>query len=318
MAHKLVPNVKLYNGQDMPIFGLGTWKSQPNAVKNAVIDAVKAGYRHIDCAFVYGNENEVGEALTQLMAENVVKREELFITSKLWNCFHKTTSVVPALKETLKLLNLDYVDLYLIHWPFALEEGLGNFPKNDKDEPLLTDTDYLDTWKGMEEAHKLGLAKSIGVSNFNHEQIDRILAVANVKPAVNQVECHPYLTQKKLIEYCKSKGIVLTAYSPLGSPDRPWAKPGDPSLMDEPKIKAIADKYKKSSAQVLIRYQVDRGIVVIPKSVTKSRIESNLDIWDFKLSPEDIAEIETFDKGFRFCPLDWCKHNKNYPFHAEY
>lgn len=318
MAQKLVPNVKLYNGHEIPIFGLGTWKSAPNAVKNAVIDAVKAGYRHIDCAFVYGNENEVGEALTQLLAENVVKREELFITSKLWNAFHNTSSVVPALKETLKLLNLDYLDLYLIHWPLALEEGKGNFPKNEKDELLMVDTDYTDTWKGMEEAHKLGLAKSIGVSNFNHEQIDRILAMATVKPAVLQVECHPYLNQKKLIEYCKSKDIVVTAYSPLGSPDRPWAKPGDPSLMEEPKIKAIADKYKKSSAQVLIRYQVDRGIVVIPKSVTKSRIESNLDIWDFKLSPEDMAEIESFERSYRFCPLDWCSANKNYPFHAEY
>lgn len=315
----VIPNIKLNNGHEIPMFGLGTWKSRPNEVKEAVIEAIKAGYRHIDCAWVYYNENEVGDALAEVFAQRIVRREELFITSKLWNNSHETKSVVPAIRDSLRLLRLDYLDLYLIHWPFAFEEGAKEtFPKNANGEILLTDTDYVDTWRGMEEAHRLGLAKSIGVSNFNHEQIDRILEVCEIRPAVLQIESHPYLDQRRLVEYCKSKDIVVTGYSPLGSPDRPWAKPGEPTLMDEPKIKAIADRHGKTTAQVLIRYQIDMGLVVIPKSVNKERIISNMDIWDFKLTEEDMKEIASFDRGFRFCALEWCKHDKNYGFNAEY
>lgn len=312
------PKIKLDENNAIPIFGLGTWKSQPNAVKNAVIDAVKAGYRHIDCAFVYGNENEVGDALTELFKEGIVKREDLFITSKLWNTFHSRNLVRPALEETLRLLKTDYLDLYLIHWPFGYAEGEGNLPVDDKNKIRTSDVDYLETWKGMEDIWEAGLTKSIGVSNFNHQQLDRILSNCKYRPAVNQVECHPYLNQSKLLEYCKSKNIVLTAYSPLGSPDRPWAKPGDPSLMEDPKIKKIAEKYNKTPAQVLIRFQIDRGIVVIPKSVTKERIIENMKVFDFKLEPEEIKELETFDRGFRFCALEWIKGHKYYPFDIDY
>lgn len=312
------PKVKLNDGNEIPIFGLGTWKSAPMQVKNAVIDAVKAGYRHIDCAFVYGNENEVGEALTELFAEGVVKREDLFITSKLWNSFHSENLVKPAITETLKLLKIDYLDLYLIHWPMGYVEGEGNFPVDSNNKVKLSDVDYVDTWKGMEQVKKEGLTKSIGVSNFNHEQIDRILASCTVPPAMNQVECHPYLTQAKLIEYCRSKNITVTAYSPLGSPDRPWAKAEDPSLMEDPKVVKIAEKYGKTPAQVLIRFQIDRGVVVIPKSVTKDRIVANINVFDFKLTDEEIQELSTFDRGFRFCALDWVKTHKHYPFGIEY
>lgn len=312
------PKVKLNDGSEIPIFGLGTWKSQPNAVKNAVIDAVKAGYRHIDCAFVYGNENEVGEALAELFKEGVVKREDLFITSKLWNTFHSEHLVKPAITETLKLLKLDYVDLYLVHWPFGYAEGEGNFPVDKDNKMKLNDVDYVDTWRGMEKIKKEGLAKSIGVSNFNHEQIDRVLSMCEIPPAMNQVECHPYLTQEKLIEYCKSKNIAVTAYSPLGSPDRPWAKKDDPTLMEDPKIVSIAEKYGKTPAQVLIRYQIDRGVVVIPKSVSKHRIIENFKVFDFKLTEEEIKELGSFNRGFRFCALEWIKDHKHYPFSIEY
>lgn len=312
------PKVKLNDGNEVPIFGLGTWKSPPNAVKNAVIDAVKAGYRHIDCAFVYGNENEVGDALSELFKEGVVKREDLFITSKLWNSFHSENLVKPAIKETLKLLKLDFLDLYLIHWPFAYAEGQGNFPTDDDNKVKTIDVDYVETWKGMEKIKKEGLTKSIGVSNFNHEQINRILASCEIPPAMNQVECHPYLAQDKLIEFCKSKNIAVTAYSPLGSPDRPWANKGDPALMEDPKLLRIAGKYGKSIAQVLIRYQIDRGVVVIPKSVTKQRIIDNFNVFDFKLSEDDIKELGTFNRGYRFCGLEWMKEHKHYPFSIEY
>jgi len=197
MSSAKVPTIKLNTGDSIPAFGLGTWKSSPGVVYETVKDAIDVGYRHIDCALVYGNENEVGAGIQEKIKEGVVKREDLFITSKVWNTYHSTHKVKECLQETLKSLGTEYVDLYLIHWPFGYQEGGELFPKNAEGTVILNDIDYLDTWKGMEECFKLGLAKAIGLSNFNHEQIDRVLSVATVKPAVLQVECHPYLNQKK-------------------------------------------------------------------------------------------------------------------------
>ncbi|XP_043289228.1 aldo-keto reductase family 1 member B1-like [Venturia canescens] len=313
-----VPKIKFYNGNEIPSFGLGTWKSKPGEVTQAVKDAIDIGYRHIDCAHVYGNEKEVGEAIKTKIAEGVVKREDLFITSKLWNTYHKAELVPHAIEQTLKNLGLQYLDLYLIHWPIAYKEGDDLFPKNPDDSPLLSNTDYLDAWKGMEEVLKKGLTKNIGVSNFNSEQIERLLKNCTVKPVTNQIECHPYLNQKKLSEFCKARQIVITAYSPLGSPDRPWAKPDDPKLLDDPKLVELAKKYGKSGAQVLLRYQLDRGHVVIPKSVTKSRIAENSDIFNFKLTADDIAYIDTFDCNGRICPMTGSESSAYYPFHIPF
>ncbi|XP_046385454.1 aldo-keto reductase family 1 member B1-like [Ischnura elegans] len=313
-----VPNVKLSSGFDMPIFGLGTWKSKPGEVTEAVKYAIDAGYRHIDCAHVYGNESEVGAGIKAKIDEGVVKREDLFVTSKLWNTFHSVDKVIPACKTTLKNLGLDYLDLYLIHWPLGYQEGGELFPKDANDKTLYSDVDYVDTWKGMEACVTEGLSKSIGVSNFNSHQIDRVLAVAKIKPAVNQIECHPYLNQAKLMEYCKSKGIAVTAYSPLGSPDRPWAKPDDPKLTEDPKLVELSKKYKKSTAQILLKYQVQRGNITIPKSVNKSRIEENIKIFDFELAPEDMAYIDTFDCNGRVCHMMWCNDHKHFPFGIEF
>jgi len=317
----VVPKLQLNNGLTIPALGLGTWGSPAGQVAQAVKDAIDAGYRHIDGAYVYGNENEVGEGVNAKINEGVVKREDLFITSKLWNTFHRPDLVLPALKETLRLLNTPYVDLYLIHWPFAYKEGGELFPKDENEKIQFSSVDYLDTWREMEKLVDAGLAKSIGVSNFNAAQVTRLLKSCRIKPVTNQIECHPYLNQKKLSAFLSSVGIVVTAYSPLGSPNRPWVTKDDPVLLEDPKLVGVAKKYNKTTAQILIRYQLQRGHAVIPKSVTKQRIVSNFNVFDFKLTPEDISLIDSFECNGRICPmtgaLDSSPH-PDYPFNDEY
>ncbi|KAJ8704087.1 hypothetical protein PYW07_013381 [Mythimna separata] len=309
-----VPTIKFNNGQTYPVIGLGTWKSKPGEVTQAVKDAIDIGYRHIDCAYVYGNEKEVGAAITAKIADGTVTREDLFITSKLWNTFHRPDLVKGALQASLQNLNLKYLDLYLVHWPQAYKEETDLFPKDKSDNIIFSDVDYVDTWKALEPLVGEGLVKSIGISNFNSKQIERLLKSAKIVPVTNQVECHPYLNQRRLIDFCAARNISVTAYSPLGSPDRPWAKPDDPNLLEDPKLKAIADRLGKTVAQVLIRYQIDRGVIVIPKSVTKSRIASNFDVFDFKLSQEDMSLIDSFDCNGRLVPMTASLGHKFHPF----
>jgi len=292
----------LHTGAKMPLLGLGTWKSKPGEVKAAVEHAIKVGYRHIDAAFVYGNENEVGEGLQAAMATGVT-REEIFVTSKLWNTRHHAEDVKPSLMESLQALKLDYLDLYLIHWPvcFKLNEKKENMPKNEDGSMQYDVVPFEETWRELEKLVDEGLVKAIGLSNFNSQQVDEVMGFARIKPAVLQVECHPYLNQEPLIEHCRKHNIVITAYSPLGSPDRPWAKEGEPSLLDDPKIKAVADKFGKSNAHVCIRFQIQRGVVVIPKSVTPSRIEDNMKVFDFEMTEEDLNVVRGFHNGWRAC-----------------
>jgi len=294
-------HLEFKNGDQMPMIGLGTWKSDPGKVFDAVIEAIKAGYRHIDCAAIYGNEAEVGQALEKVIADQVVKREDLWITSKLWNDSHRKEHVMPALKQTLKDLNLDYLDLYLIHWPVALKHGT-SFPKSPDDFISLDEAPLSETWTALEECAKEGLTRHLGVSNFNSEKIEEVKKNANIQPEMNQVELHPLLPQKRLLEYCKNNGIHVTAYSPLGSRDRPESakKADEPNLFENDTIQEIADKHDCTAPQVLISWAVHRGTAVIPKSTTPEHIRQNFKSINVDLDREDMEKINDIDKEYRY------------------
>ena len=302
------------NNDIMPNLGLGTWKSAPGEVFNAVVEAIKVGYRHIDCAYIYENESEIGNALQKVIKDGIVKREELWITSKLWNNSHKTEQVLPAIQKTLKDLQLDYLDLYLIHWPIAFKADV-TFPDGGKDFISLDEIPIIDTWKGMEGVQQKGLAKHIGVSNFSIKKLKDLLPKATIKPEVNQLELHPLLQQNDMLEFCNQENIYLTAYSPLGSIDRNPAFKADnePNLFEHPVLVEIAKKHNCSSAQVLIRWAMQRGTAVIPKSVNPGRIKQNFETYNIELSDEAMTKIGALDKHFRF--LDggiWAQPGSSY------
>ena len=265
------PLVKLNDGNFMPQLGLGVWKaSDGQEVENAVKIAIQTGYRLIDTAMVYQNERGVGKAIH----ESGVDRKELFITTKLWNSDQGKGKVRPALEASLERLGLDYVDLYLIHWPTPAR-GL-----------------YVETWQEIIKLQQDGLIKSIGVSNFQIEHLEELKKHTSVVPAVNQVELHPYFQQPELREYCNQHGIQVESWSPIGG------SKGD--VLENDEIINIAHSHAKSPAQIVIRWHLQNGLVVIPKSTNEGRIRENFDVFDFELSADEMSTINSLQKGTRF------------------
>ncbi|XP_064601590.1 aldo-keto reductase family 1 member B7-like [Liolophura sinensis] len=315
MASQQQKVVRLNTGASMPIVGLGTFQVKGENACKLIEAAIDAGYRHIDTAQTYENEKKIGEAIQKKIDKGVVKREDLFISTKLPAACLGKDAVKPCLLKSLKELNLKYVDLYLIHMPFGLKnKGDGTlFPTTMDGKLLLQIYDITETWKAMEQLVDQGLTKAIGVCNFSRYQVSSLLMIPDIKhkPAVLQVEMHPYLPQERLVEYCGENGIVVTAYSPLGSP-----KPNGnrPMLIEEALVKGIAHKYKKTAAQVVLRWNIQRGVTVIPKTVQPERMKQNIDVFDFTLAPEDVDAItETLGKKkVRFYEFSWAKNHPEY------
>ncbi|XP_037891145.1 aldo-keto reductase family 1 member B1-like [Glossina fuscipes] len=308
-----VPTLCLNNGSKMPALGLGTWgategyqciekfdaseapatgRTKPEEMVDAMKCALDIGYRLVDTAFLYKNEQQIGQVIKAKIEEKTLKREDIFVVTKLWNSFHNPKNVKTACEKSLKNLSMDYIDLYLMHTPMGaqLTDDPYNFSSVNKDgKPSFTDDDYICTWQAMEDLVDKCFCKSIGICNFNLDQMKRLIQHAKIKPQVLQMELHPYLTQKELCEYCKCHKIIIMAYSPLGSPSRPWAGKDTPKiLLQEKPVLNIAEKHNKTPAQVLIRYPIDLGYATIPQSGKSVEfMKENFDALNFKLCPED-------------------------------
>uniref|UniRef100_A0A2P2NYA2 Uncharacterized protein MANES_13G023800 n=1 Tax=Rhizophora mucronata TaxID=61149 RepID=A0A2P2NYA2_RHIMU len=277
-----------YGHLEMPVIGMGTaaYPYDESALKSAMLEAIKLGYRHFDTSPLYRSEKALGEAIAEALRLGFIdSREQLLITSKLWCSDAHADRVIPALKDSLKALQLEYLDLYLIHWPISSKSGRITFPM-PKDE--LLPMDFESVWTTMEECQRLGLTRSIGVSNFSCKKLQHLLAFAKVPPSVNQVEMSPIWQQKKLREFCKANSIIVTAYSPLGAKGTPW---GTDLVMDNVVLNEVAEAHGKTVAQVCLRWLYEQGVTFIVKSYRKERLKENMEIFDWVLTKEDCEKI---------------------------
>ncbi|KAL7712350.1 Aldose reductase [Entamoeba marina] len=289
-----VPSFILNNGRFIPALGLGTWLSEQKVVGKAVLSALNNGYRHIDCAAIYGNEAEIGEdAFEPFFKEGKVLREEVFITTKLW--LDRKDQVRQACEESLKKLHLDYLDLYLIHWPVTLAKGT-QWPLTRKEQ--FDDIPLEQTWREMEKLVEDGLVKSIGISNFTIPQMNELFKFCKIKPVVNQVEFSPYLQQPKLMEFCKEHHIHVTSYSPLGNLGNP-DRSNVPSIFENEVMKELSKKYNKTIAQIVLKFVIQKGHSVLAKSTREQRIIENAQVCGWTIEEEDIKKIEPLDKNLR-------------------
>ncbi|XP_050231222.1 D-galacturonate reductase-like [Mercurialis annua] len=299
-----IPEVSLSScKKTMPVIGLGT-SSDPTAdtetTKAAVIEAIKAGYRHFDTAFAYRSEQGVGEGIAEALKTGLIKcRDELFVTSKLWSSFADKDMVVPAIQMSLKNLQLEYLDLYLIHWPLKLSQNVRSLPTT---EDNIFPLDIQSVWEGMGECKTLGLTKAIGVSNFSRKKLEQLLSAAKIPPAVNQVEMNPVWQQKELRKFCKENGILITAYCPLGANGTKW---GDNRIIECDVLEEIAKAKGKTTAQVSLRWVYEQGVSLVTKSFNKERMKQNLEIFDWSLSEKESEKINQLPqrKGVLFVNL---------------
>lgn len=275
----------------IPSIGLGTWKSEKDKVYNAIRHAINVGYRHIDAAAIYTNEKEVGQAIVDAISAGDVTREDLWITSKLWNDAHLKSDVPLALDKSLKDLKLDYLDLYLVHWPVAFTPKT-SFAKTRDQYLTLADAPLEETWQAMLDARSSGRTKHVGVCNFKKDDIELIANATGVYPEMLQIEAHPYLKQGELLTYTQEKDIAFTAYSPIGS--------GNNGLFNDEMITDLAAKHDATPAQIMLAWAIHRGTIPIPKSSNEKRIEENLVATKIKLEEEEIRRMDTLDKGIRY------------------
>ncbi|KAE8613377.1 hypothetical protein XENTR_v10007696 [Xenopus tropicalis] len=310
----------LHDGNAIPVMGLGTYASAEVPKSDgteATKLAIDLGYRHIDCAYIYGNEVQIGEAIRSKIADGTVKREEIFYTGKLWCSFFSPNLVRQGLEASLKALQLDYLDLFIMHWPFSVKPSDAH-----SNQPLdFDDVDFCLTWEALEGCKDAGLVKSIGVSNFNRRQLERLLSKPGLKykPVCNQVEYHVYLNQSKLHEYCKCHNIVLVAYSVLGTArDNTWVDPNSPVLLEDPVLRSVAAKYNRSPAEVAMRFILQKGAVVLAKSFNPTRLKQNLGVFEFELKPEDMEMLDGLNRNLRYAQFTVMKQHPEYPFHDEY
>ncbi len=312
--------ISLATGAEFPSLGLGLWKLDLADATKMVQEAIEAGYRHLDGACDYGNEAACGDGLRRSLERGSVKRSDIWVTSKLWNTFHRPEHVEAACRKSLADWQLDYFDLYLIHFPISLAyvpieqrypPGWFFDPARAQDGMKIDPVPIIETWRALEKLVDQGLVRHIGVSNFGCSLLRDLLSQARIRPAVLQIESHPYLVQSKLVRYCREESVAVTAFSPLGAGSYVplGMATSEQSVLNEPRVVALAKKHGKTPAQIVLRWGVQRGTAVIPKTSRPERLRENIDIFSFELSDEEMKQIGSLDRHQRFNdPGVFCEH----------